>query len=103
MPFSCIKTQKDNIVEYVFYIVAKVVSVGLSALSLAMFLRVILQFFTAEDNKFVLFCYAVTEPFIIPIRVVMERLDIGQNSPIDIPFFIAYIIISVLQMLLPMV
>ena len=89
--------------EYVFYIVAKVVSVGISALSLAMFLRVILQFFVAEDNKFIIFCYAVTEPFIIPIRVIMEKLNVGQNSPIDIPFFIAYIFITILQMLLPIV
>ena len=89
--------------EYVFYIVAKVVSVGISALSLAMFLRVILQFFVADDNKFIIFCYAVTEPFIIPIRVIMEKLNVGQNSPIDIPFFIAYIFITILQMLLPIV
>lgn len=89
--------------EYVFYIVAKVVSVGISALSLAMFLRVILQFFVAEDNKFIIFCYAVTEPFIIPIRVIMEKLNVGQNSPIDIPFFVAYIFITILQMLLPIV
>ena len=89
--------------EYVFYIVAKVVSVGISALSLAMFLRVILQFFVADDNKFIIFCYAVTEPFIIPIRVIMEKLNVGQNSPIDIPFFVAYIFITILQMLLPIV
>lgn len=89
--------------EAVFYIIAKVVSIGLSVLSVVMFLRVILQFFASPENKFVLFCYAITEPFIIPIRVIMEKLDIGQNSPIDIPFFIAYIMISVLQMMLPMI
>ena len=89
--------------ESVFYIIAKVVSIGLSVLSVVMFLRVILQFFASAENKFVLFCYAITEPFIIPIRVIMEKLDIGQNSPIDIPFFIAYIMISVLQMMLPMI
>ncbi|MBQ2793933.1 MAG: YggT family protein [Clostridia bacterium] len=89
--------------EYFFYVFARVVSIGLSALSLAMVLRVILQFFASEDNKFVIFCYAVTEPFIIPIRVIMEKLNIGQSSPIDIPFFIAYIIIMLLQMLLPIV
>lgn len=89
--------------EYVFYIVAKIVSIGLSVLSIAMFLRVILQFFASEDNKFVLFCYAITEPFIIPIRAIMDKMNIGQNSPIDIPFFVAYIILTILQMLLPVV
>lgn len=89
--------------ENFFYIFAQVVSLGLSALSLAMFLRVILQFFVAEDNKFLIFCYAVTEPFIIPIRVIMEKMNVGQNSPIDIPFFVAYIILTLLQMFLPMI
>ena len=89
--------------ESVFYIIAKVVSIGLSVLSVAMFLRVILQFFASGENKFVIFCYAITEPFIIPIRVIMEKFDIGQNSPIDIPFFVAYIMISVLQMMLPII
>ncbi len=89
--------------EYVFYIVAKIISIGLSVLSLAMFLRVILQFFASEDNKFVLFCYAITEPFIIPIRTIMDKMNIGQNSPIDIPFFVAYIILTILQMILPVV
>lgn len=89
--------------EYIFYIFAKVISIGISVLSVLMFLRVILQFFASEDSKFVIFCYAVTEPFIIPIRAIMERLNIGQNSPIDIPFFVAYIIITVLQMLLPVI
>ncbi|MBR5449429.1 MAG: YggT family protein [Clostridia bacterium] len=89
--------------EAVFYVIAKVVSIGLSVLSVVMFLRVILQFIASAENKFVIFCYAITEPFIIPIRVIMEKLDIGQNSPIDIPFFVAYIMISVLQMMLPMI
>ncbi len=89
--------------EYFFYIIAKIVSIGLSVLSLAMFLRVILQFFASEDSKFVIFCYAITEPFIIPIRVIMDKLNVGQGSPIDIPFFVAYIILTVLQMFLPIV
>ena len=89
--------------EALLYVVAKVVAIALSVLSVAMFLRVILQFFVSEDNKLVIFCYAITEPFIIPVRVIMERLNIGQDSPLDIPFFVSYLILSVLQMLLPII
>lgn len=89
--------------ETVLYILAKVVQLALSVLSIAMFLRVILQFFADDDNRFVIFCYAVTEPFIVPVRHLLDRLGVGQNSPIDIPFFVTYIIISVLQMMLPII
>ena len=89
--------------EIVFYVIAKAVSILLSIVSLAMFMRVILQFFADEDNKLVVFCYAITEPFIVPVRELFVKLNVGQNSPLDIPFFVTYLIISVLQMLLPII
>ena len=89
--------------ETVFYVIAKGVSILLSVVSIAMFMRVILQFFADEGNKLVIFCYAITEPFIIPVRVLLAKMNVGQDSPLDIPFFVTYLIISVLQMLLPIV
>ncbi len=89
--------------EAVLYIIAKVVQILLSVLSLAMFLRVILQFFTDEGNKLDTFCYAITEPFIVPIRMICDKMNVGQNSPVDVPFFITYIIITVLQLILPII
>ena len=94
---------KEFIVEAIFYVVAKLVQIFLSVISVAMFLRVILQFFASEDNKLVLFCYGITEPFIIPVRVLLEKMNVGQDSPLDIPFFVTYLILAVLQMILPII
>ena len=95
--------------EAIFYIFAKVISLMLSAISLAMFARVIMQLasaltsFKAESNKFYLFCFTVTEIFVTPIRYLCAKFNLFTHTPIDAPFFIAYILISLLQGLLPII
>ena len=79
-------------------------SIGLSLLLWAMLLRALLPFFIkAEENRFYLFLMVVTEPFVIPVRVIMEKLGIGQNTPIDLSFMIAYFVYWLAQILLPAV
>ena len=81
----------------------------LSAISLAMFSRVIMQLasaltsFKAENNKFFIFCFAVTEIFVTPIRYLCQKFNLFTNTPIDAPFFIAYILISLIQGFLPII
>lgn len=81
----------------------------LSAVSLAMFARVIMQLasaltsFKAESNKFYIFCFAVTEIFVTPFRYLCAKFNLFQGTPIDAPFFIAYLTISLLQGLLPII
>lgn len=95
--------------EIVFYIFAKVISLMLSAISLAMFARVIMQLvamltqFNPETNKFFIFCFAVTEIFVTPFRYLCAKLNLFQGTPIDAPFFIAYLTISILQSFLPII
>jgi hypothetical protein len=95
--------------EAVLYIFAKVISLLLSAISLAMFARVIMEIasrITSYDvggNKLYVFCYAVTEIFVTPFRFMCAKLNWFQGTPIDVPFFIAYITISLLQSFLPII
>lgn len=84
-----------------FEIVSHTVHVALMALQLAMLLRAILSWFPMEDNKFTNFLYALTEPVIYPVRALFEKMNWFQNLPIDISFLVAYILISVISMLLP--
>ena len=95
--------------EAIFYITAKVISLMLSAVSLAMFARVIMQLasmltqFRAEENKFYIFCFTVTEIFITPIRYLCAKFNLFMGTPIDAPFFITYLLISLLQSFLPII
>ena len=84
----------------ILIIVADVVVLLLSAIQLAMLIRAILSWFPMDSNKFVDFLYAITEPFIVPIRMLFQRLNWFQNLPIDISFMVAYLLLSVISMLL---
>lgn len=85
-----------------FYIIAKTVSIALEVVSFAMIIRMLLPIFIdpTESRIYAITCF-VTEPFIAPVRAVMVRLNIGQDSPIDWAFSITYILIWLLSGLLP--
>ncbi len=88
--------------QAVLYVIARTAQLLLGLVELAMFLRAILSWFIAdEDNRFMIFLFAVTEPFILPIRVICSRFRALNESPIDISFFIAFLVISLLNSLLP--
>lgn len=70
----------------------------LYTLEIAMLLRAILSWFPiSEDNPFVLFVTMLTEPIVAPIRALFERMDWFQNIPIDVSFFVAYLLLSVVS------
>ena len=90
--------------ETVLFILAKSVQLLLGLVSIAMLIRAIMPFFfEVEDNKlFILACF-ISEPLIAPVRLVMVKLNIGQNSPIDWAFFVTYLIIGILESILPVI
>ncbi len=76
----------------------------LSSVQICMLLRAILSWLPFDDDSpLVRFTYAVTEPLIIPIRSLLERSKSVQMLPIDLSFFVTYILLSVIQGLLPAV
>ena len=50
----------------------------------------------AGDNVIENIAYAVTEPFIIPVRFLLERIEWVRNAPLDVSFFVTFLIISLL-------
>ena len=67
-----------------------------------MFLTVILQFFVdRETNKAYRIFATVSEVFVYPFRVIMAKFNLFQGTPIDMPFFIAYIFVSLISLFLP--
>ncbi len=83
-------------------IFARTVNLLLSAVSLAMLLRMLLSFFVFdEDSRLLNFLAVVTEPFIAPVRALLVRFNIGQDSPIDWSFSLTYLLIAIAQMFLP--
>lgn len=84
------------------YVIARTVQLLLGFLELAMFLRAILSWFvTDEENRLMIFLYAVTEPIILPIRVLCSKIRALDESPLDVPFFITMLLLTLLNGLLP--
>jgi len=83
------------------YVVASTVRIILAVLQFLMLARAIISWLPIEeDNPIVSFLYAVTEPVIMPVRTVLNRLGLFEGMPIDMSFFITFILLSVLEMFL---
>ena len=95
-------THSKEKMQEILYIIAKTVSLVLDVVSVTMIIRMLLPFFVdPEDSRaYLLTCY-VTELFIAPVRAIMVKLNIGQDSPVDWAFSITYIIIWLIGGLLP--
>ena len=73
----------------------------ISAIQALMTIRAIASwFFPGEDSAFQRFLVVTTEPFIIPVRAILDRFEAIAALPIDISFLVTFILLSVLQSLL---
>ena len=73
----------------------------LTAVLFAMLLRALLSIvFMGEESKFAMIVYFFTEPFIMPVRLLLQKLNLFQGSPLDVSFFLTSILLAMLQTLL---
>lgn len=88
--------------EAVFYILAKVVAVYLGIATYSMLGRVLLQFFVVpEESRLYALLFFISEPVIVPFRLLFAKLNIGQGIPFDMPFMAACLALSVIRLFLP--
>jgi len=82
----------NNIVKTI----ADSVVVLLTVLQFLMFGRAIMSWFSPdEDNKIAQFLFLVTEPFVYPIRQILNKFNFFSNMPIDMSFMVAMIILII--------
>ena len=73
----------------------------ITCIEFVMVLRALLSWFPIdEDSALLRFLYAVTEPVLFPVRALLARLGWFQDFPLDVSFFLTFILLSVLRMLL---
>ena len=67
-----------------------------------MLMRVIFSLIdNTGESKISMFLACVTEPFIIPVRFLLVKFNLLQNSPIDWSFTISYFLLVLIRMMLP--
>lgn len=86
--------------ETIFALTVLTVRLILSAVTLAMFVRAVLSFFPIEEGAVHAFLAMITEPFVLPIRILFEKMGIAEGIPLDIPFFVSYLILTIISMFL---
>ena len=69
-------------------------------ITLAMTLRAIINWFFDADGKFIRFLYVLTEPAIMPIRKLFQKLNWFQDSPLDMSYMATYLVLALIQLLL---
>ena len=84
-------------------LLARTVLAALAAIELCMLLRAILSLFADSESTLLSFCYAVTEPVILPFRVMLSRFESLDSIPLDIPFLVTYVVLALVGGLLPAV
>lgn len=70
-------------------------------ISICMFIRAILSWFNVNaNNPIIKFLYVVTEPAIVPMRKLFQKMNWFQNTPLDISFAMTYLVIFVLELII---
>ena len=81
---------------FIVYIIVKLVVALLYAMQFLMFGRAIMSWFSPdEDNKIAQFLFIVTEPFVYPLRKLLQKFDFFNNMPIDMSFMFAMVILII--------
>mgnify|MGYP004671596745 FL=1 len=85
----------------VTYVISHAVFYFIEALQFAMIIRALLSWFPLDDDNIIVsFVYSVTEPFIYPVRLLLEKSDRISSLPIDVSFFVTYLILFAVSTLL---
>lgn len=53
-----------------------------------------------DDNRIGEVLFVLTEPVILPVRMLLNRFEALQNFPLDIPFFVTMFILAALSEIL---
>ena len=88
--------------EYLLYVLTRIVDVLLIAIEVCFFIRAVLSIIAPmSEGKFATFIFTITETIIAPVRAVLYRLFPAlEESPVDISFIVAYILLVIIQSIL---
>lgn len=84
--------------ELAIYVMRQTLLLLLNVVDVAFLLRAILSWFDPErSGRFSAFLFLVTEPLIVPVRALCYKRNWFQSTPLDVPFLITILLLSLLQ------
>ena len=87
--------------QSVYFVLRYTVGLFLDILQFMMLARAIFSWFpNLADSSLGDFLFTVTEWVITPVRALFDKFGWGMNMMIDMPFFVTFILLSVLRSVL---
>ncbi len=81
----------------VLYVLVGFVTLFIEVITIAMSIRAILSWFYDGDGPFIRFLYAITEPAIMPIRMLLAKMNWLQDTPMDFSYILTYVALFLIQ------
>ncbi len=86
------------------FVFIAVIQLLLAVLEILMLIRAITSWLPfEEETTWMRFLYLATEPFILPVRKLLERSEAIASLPVDLSFMVTYFLIILISALLPSV
>ncbi|MCQ2429958.1 MAG: YggT family protein [Clostridia bacterium] len=86
------------------YVLVRLIVLFIEVLLIAMLGRAVLSWFTmGEESALGNFLYLITEPVIVPFRLLCDRFGWFQGVPVDIPFLLTNLALAVISVILEVV
>ena len=83
------------------YLIRNTALALIGVLEIAMFARAILSWFDQTgESKISVFLYTITEPVILPVRRLFEKMHWFEGLPIDVAFTATWLLLMIGQILL---
>ena len=84
------------------YVLVQFVLYAINVITLAMCIRAVISWFYDGDGWFIRLLYFITEPVIMPVRLLLVKMNWLQNTPLDFSYILTYLILFIVQVLLRM-
>ena len=84
------------------YILVQFISYAIEIITLAMLIRAVISWFYDGDGAFVRLLYFITEPIIMPIRLLLVKMNWLQQSPLDFAYLLTYVVLFLIRFALGM-
>ena len=82
------------------YVLIRFVTISIDVITLAMSVRAVISWFYDGDGPFIRFLYVITEPAIMPIRLLLVKMNWLQGSPLDFSYLFTYVVLFIVKFLL---
>lgn len=82
------------------YVLVLFITYAIDLISIAMCIRAVISWFYDGDGWFVRLLYYITEPVIMPVRLLLVKMNWLQNTPLDFSYLLTYLVLFIIQVLL---